>query len=105
MAGQLTGVPTHAPLDWHVSPWVQTLLSLQEVPVLATQAPVVAEHAKHPVQAEPVGTHAPLALQVSGCCPLHVTLDGEQTPVHAPSRQTNGQAEPVFVHSPAELHA
>jgi hypothetical protein len=58
--------PPQAPLDWHFSPVVQALPSLQVAPVLGTQVPVDAEHGSQTPQAFPQFCQTPLALQTWG---------------------------------------
>jgi hypothetical protein len=54
--------PLQAPFDWHFSPVVQALLSLQVAPVSMTQAPVAIEQDEQVPQAEPMFCQAPLGL-------------------------------------------
>jgi hypothetical protein len=61
---QETAVPLpQTPFDWHASPVVQALLSLQEAPVLTTQLPLLTEQDVQVPQAAPEFCQAPAALQ------------------------------------------
>jgi len=55
--------PPQTPFDWHTSPVVQALPSLQEAAVLTTQVALLAEQAVQPPQAAPEFCQAPVALQ------------------------------------------
>lgn len=74
--------PPHTPFDWHASPVVQALLSLQLAPVVTTQVAVAAEQAVQVPQAAPEFCQAPNVLHTCGWVKLHPLSPGTQDPVH-----------------------
>jgi hypothetical protein len=97
---------THTPLA-HVSCWVQAFPSLQGVPLVGAQVPVLAEQAEQPVHVAGSFCHFPVASHVCGwAVPLHCLDPGLQTPVHAPlvASQRKLHAFPLFCHCPVASH-
>jgi hypothetical protein len=95
--------PPQRPDAWQVSPFVQALLSLQSIPIAATQVPVANEQGAQVPHAAPLFCQAPAVSQTCGCVPEHCLALGIQTPLQVPvlALQTFGQAAPLFCQTPA----